>query len=127
MIMYGKDDVTRFISIKCNCSIKEAKHMLDAFYEFVTYTLEHGDKVSCQPLGIFSFRNINARKYKMPIFNIKTRRCEIIEGEVVPFSAVRFKVNKDLYRRIKKSTRNNQFNLEDDIDEEVVEDEEYGS
>lgn len=108
MMSYGKPDIAKFISIKCDCKLKQAEEMISAFYEFIEYNLLEGDSVNCYPLGIFSLKNIGARKERLLTNNFV--------GDVVipyqePHSKPIFKFNKTLCKTIKDKTKNNQFDI----------------
>lgn len=132
MVMYTKPDIIRFISIKCNCSQIKAKEMLDAFYEFVDYTIRNGDAVSCQPLGIFDFRNINSHYYNFWTYDYNNHCRKHLEGISSPYTKPIFRMNKGLIRDVKIKTKNNQWKLLKDCDdllevESDNEDEEVGT
>jgi hypothetical protein len=98
--------------------MEDAKKMLDAFYEFVQITLKNGDSVSCQPLGLFTFKTIKSHHYSGYIYDKRCEGMKHIEGISASYSKPIFKVGALFAKDIKYMTTNKPFDLTNIIDKE---------
>ena len=126
-MMYLKDDIISFVSLRCNKSKKEVRQVIDEYINFIVTVMKDGDEVYCQPLGIFSFSNCKGWEARSA-FNCATGLpFEIPKQE--PFSRPLFKFNGTFKKEIKQKSNGNPFKIEKrvthrfyEINEDEIED-----